>query len=353
MVKRVLKALITCFAVGLLLTGCGSQIPEMTDEEYNQTVQYMVSLLMKYSNNGVEKLSSLSSLELQKQMEKEDREAKKAARDKALEESMANMSNSTEGTEDTDGADNSNEGTTEEENANTTDVAVADTTEDTTDQTDIVDFTEDIDNSSDTISSEDDINELIGKYEDELNEGIKNSGMDTPEPDDNSDITQNPTETTIPAQIAGDEGEGLSTEADKVVDGMRQELSKGMFLTYSGYSVAGSYPDNDDIFVINATSGKKLLILNFRLANTSGMDVTVDMVKANPHFQIILNGKNVGYTNVTMLDNDLSSFAGKISAGEKKSMVLIKQMDTAKLKNVESLGLIGDLGGETIEFNLE
>ena len=134
---------------------------------------------------------------------------------------------------------------------------------------------------------------------------------------------------------------------------MRQELSKGIFLTYSGYSVAGSYPDNDDVFVINATSGKKLLILNFRLANTSGMDVSVDMEKANPHFQVLLNGTNVGYTNVTMLDNDLSSFKGTIPAGAKLSMVLIKQMDAAKLKNVDTLGLIGDMGAETIQFNLE
>ena len=66
-----------------------------------------------------------------------------------------------------------------------------------------------------------------------------------------------------------------------------------------------------------------------------------------------MNGINVGYTNVTMLDNDLSSYKGSIAADEKKSMVLIKQMDADKLKNVSTLGLIGDMGGEIIEFKLE
>ncbi|WP_026490585.1 MULTISPECIES: hypothetical protein [unclassified Butyrivibrio] len=352
MVKRVLKALITCFAVGLLLTGCGSQIPEMTEDEYNQTVQYMVSLLMKHSNNGVEKLSSLSSLELQRQLERDDRNAKKAARDKQLEIAIANMPDNNGDGDGTEETDNTGEDTQVQDTTDTTDVAQAEpdnTDENNTDQTD---FTEFVDDTTEKTEIKDDIENLLDQYEDDLNEGIQNAGLDFPETDEKQDNSDTPTESIPPAMVT-DEGGSPATEADKVVDGMRQELSKGMFLTYSGYSVAATYPDNDDIFVINATAGKKLLILNFRLANTSGMDVTVDMVKANPHFQIILNGVNVGYTNVTMLDNDLSSFAGTITSGQKKSMVLIKQMDAAKLKNVETLGLIGDLGGETIEFNLE
>ncbi len=335
--KRVVKALITCFAVGVFLTGCGSQFPEMTDDEYNQTVQYMVSLLMKYSNNGVEKLSSLSSLELQRQMAKEARDSAKAERDAQTAAAIANMSADTA---DTDGATDVDE-TEQTYNTESTDAAQNDLNEpEQTTLTEPEDETTENTNQEDQITentnSEDDIDKLLNEYGDELDEGIKNSGGEVPD-NNTEDIQNTPQE----------------TEPDKVVQGMRQELSKGMFLTYSGYSVASTYPDNDDVFVINATSGKKLLILNFRLANTSGMDVSVDMEKANPHFQVILNGVNVGYTNVTMLDNDLSSYSGTITSGEKKSMVLIKQMDASKLKNVESLGLIGDLGGEIIEFSLE
>ena len=37
----------------ITITGCGSSFPELTDEEYDQTVQYAAGLLMRYSNNAV------------------------------------------------------------------------------------------------------------------------------------------------------------------------------------------------------------------------------------------------------------------------------------------------------------
>ncbi|WP_408071252.1 hypothetical protein [Butyrivibrio sp. JL13D10] len=355
MVKRVVKALITCFVAGFFLTGCGSQFPEMSQDQHDQTVHYMVSLLMKYSNNGVEKLSSLSSLELERQMKKEAREKAKAERDALNAEDVANLKEDLEQS-DGDNSDTNNDSKSEEtpeekldENSEQTgnDNSEADTSSEQAVNETTVDAPN-TDGSSVDTQIEDDIDELLDKYEDELNEGLKNTESEIAEsnPGQDSSVEETP---TMPSA----DGETTAAEPDKIVDGMRQELSKGMFLTYSGYSVAGTYPDNDDIFVITATSGKKLLILNFRLANTSGMDVTVDMVKANPHFQIVLNGVNIGYTNVTMLENDLSSYSGTITSGEKKSMVLIKQMDASKLKNVESLALIGDMGGETIEFKLE
>ncbi|WP_029321203.1 hypothetical protein [Butyrivibrio sp. AE3004] len=356
MIKRVLKALTAGLTVGILLTGCGSQFPEMTDEEYNQTVQYAVSILMKYSNNGVERLSSLSSLELERQMEKEAREARKAERDAATAEAIANMpKNPEEGSEDTSTNEKKDETVIAENNDEQLDLANNSDTGEEEDNTEEP-LNNGFDNSDSNNESKDDLDNLLEKFGDDLDQGIKNAGgtEENTEDKENEETAENPTPAKISNEPVTDEGnEELTSEADKTVEGMREEISKGIFLTYSGYSVAGSYPDNDDIFVINATSGKKLLILNFRIANTNSTDVSVDMVKANPHFQVILNGKNVGYTNVTMLDNDLSSFKGTIPAGTKKSMVLIKQMDSSKLKNVDSLGLIGDLRGEIIEFKLE
>ena len=349
MKKRVLKVLLMSFICGLILTGCGSSFPEMTEEEYDQVVQYSVALLMKYSNNGVEKLSSLSALELEKQMRRDEREARKAARDAETAQAVADYAESVEqGTgEEAEAApidDKKDESELEIAESEPVDVAE-------NPQTPPEEETPD---SSDEGKTGDDIDELLEKYGDELDQGIESTGVETEtEEPQQPDETQTTPETTDVAQTDSTDSAPVATEADVAIDGMRQELSKGIFLTYSGYSVAGSYPDNDDIFVINAAAGKKLLILNFRLANVSGMDVSVDMEKANPHFQVLLNGVNVGYTNVTMLENDLSSYKGTIPAGAKLSMVLIKQMDAEKVKNVSTLGLIGDMGTETIQFNLE
>ncbi len=353
---RIIKALTMICVTGFFLTGCASTFPEMSQEEYDQVVQYSVSLLMKYSNNGVERLSSVSALDMQKQMEKEAREEAKAARDAELEEAIAS------GTVEQAGAD-----TSEEE----TDLAMAETDDSDSDQSVTVDSGE---------NDGEDIDQLLDEFGDTLDEGMKdadessNSGdssdVDTEDSsavetttdaetedasidDQLEELTENAT-TADSAESSQDEsGEELTTETDATVDGMRQELAKGLFLTYSGYSVAGSYADENDVFSITANQGNKLLVLNFQLINTSGLDVSVDMVKTNPHFQVLLNDKNVGYTNVTMLDNDLSSFAGTIPAGDKVNMVLIKQMKADKVKTIDTLGLIGTLGDETITFNLE
>ncbi len=63
----------------VLLSGCASQFPELTEEEYNQTVEYAVGLLMKYSNNDQTKITYVDAAEVQKQRDKEAREAEKAA----------------------------------------------------------------------------------------------------------------------------------------------------------------------------------------------------------------------------------------------------------------------------------
>ena len=358
MKKKVLETLIIGITAGVLLTGCGSSFPEMTQEEYDQTVQYAVNLLMKYSNNGVERLSSISALEMQKQIEKENREAAKAARDAEAANAMQ------EGQEETTEP-------AEETLENTEDIASA--------------------GGEGDAQSGDDVDALLDKFGDELDEGMRNSETgetsegddaetsltdqeseetkaETTETDEKQDenTDEKPDEDSLEQQLDNlsqgetelaenpdDSTEPLTTEVDATVDGMRQELVKGLFLTYTGYSVAGSYADEDAVFSITANQGNKLLVLNFQLVNTSGMDVTVDMVKANPHFQVMLNGTNVGYTNVTMLQDDLSSFSGTIPAGERVNMVLIKQMKADKIKTVNSLGLIGDLNGETTNFNLE
>ena len=352
MKKRGIKALAIGVTMGLLLTGCGSQFPEMSDEEYDRTVQYAVSLLMKYSNNGVERLSSLSALELQRQIEKEDREKRKAERDAANEAAI----DASEDAADAELSEEELEAKADEETGEETDAAEEGAGKEDSDVK--------VDVSSEDGKDEEDIDELIDKYSDALKTGedaAEGSSEDSSEEatDDATDeasdeaLASASEETPEKEEAGGDSSEELTTESDKTVDGMRQELSKGIFLTYSGYSVAASYPDDDDVFVITADPGKKLLVLNFRLANTGGSDVTVDMAKSNPHFQVILNKANVGYTNVTWLDNDLSSFAGTIKAGEKLSMVLVKQLDASKVKSIDSLGLIGTLGDETITFNLE
>ena len=42
--------LLTAICFSLCLAGCGEAFPELTEDEYDQTVEFAVGLLMKYSN---------------------------------------------------------------------------------------------------------------------------------------------------------------------------------------------------------------------------------------------------------------------------------------------------------------
>lgn len=60
MKKQSLRVAGICAAIiaSLSLSGCGAY-PNLTDEQYNQVVEYSAGLLLKYSNNGVKKLTYL------------------------------------------------------------------------------------------------------------------------------------------------------------------------------------------------------------------------------------------------------------------------------------------------------
>ena len=71
-------ALLSIVTISLvMLSGCGNSFPEMSQEEYDQTVQYAAGLLMRYSNNAVEKLIYVNpdKVELEDEEELEDEDA--------------------------------------------------------------------------------------------------------------------------------------------------------------------------------------------------------------------------------------------------------------------------------------
>ncbi len=72
--KRIIKKMMLFLCVPLLIVGCGNKIPDMSQEQYNQTVEYAAGLLLKYSNNGVKKLTYLEPSEPVEGVDAEDKE---------------------------------------------------------------------------------------------------------------------------------------------------------------------------------------------------------------------------------------------------------------------------------------
>jgi hypothetical protein len=266
-------------ALTVVTTGCGSSFPELTETQYNQTVEYAVGLLMKYSNNEQEKLVYVNAKEEQKAREKAARKAEEEEAEKKA-----------------------------QEQASTSTPAPAPTPTPATTTTD----------NSDTTEQQADVSETQAQQAEETS-------------------TQE-TETTKAEKTDPD---AIVLSADET-----QEIIEDIFISYEGYSVSRTYPESSKSYVINADKGKKLLVLRFDLYNGSDSAKKVNILQKNILFQVLLNNKNIGYTAVTVLPNDLSSYVGTIESRAHESLVVLAEIKESESTSIESLGLIVTMGGK-------
>ncbi|MCR5671058.1 MAG: hypothetical protein K6G10_08640 [Butyrivibrio sp.] len=277
-------AIMMAGVLAVLSVGCGEKFPELTDEEYAKTVEYAVGLLMKYSNNGQEKLIYVDKTEIERERKKALAEAEKALEEQANEA----LQNSQQ--------QNPSRPETEEEEPDDSIASLAELDLDDTE----------------TETSED------------------NSEID--------DITDTSVKDPNATYISADD---------------TQEIIPDIFLSYQGYSVSSTYPESSKSYVVNSDKGKKLLVLRFDLYNGSDSSKEVNLIPHNLLFEILLNGKSIGYSSVTFLPNDLSSFVGTIDSRAHESVVVLTQIDEKEAKMIDTLGLVVTLDGEKQTVVLE
>ncbi|WP_022766894.1 hypothetical protein [Butyrivibrio sp. XPD2006] len=261
----------------LIMTGCGEKFPDLTEEQYKQTVEYAAGLLMKYSNNGQERLVVVDVKEVLKERQKEA--ARAAELELAKEKAAKNKA---------------------EQQIPTP-----------------VQETEPVEPEEQNLTTDPDTGVEIEQTQGE-----------------ESTETEESTTTADPNAIV------LSSDES-------QEIMQDIFLSYQGYMVSSTYPESSKSYVVNADKGKKLLVLRFDLYNGSDSSKSVNMIPLGLSFKIILNGKDLGYSSVTFLPNDLSSYAGTIDSRAHESVVVLTQISDSDSTKIESLGMNVTIKGET------
>ncbi|MBQ6589565.1 MAG: hypothetical protein IJI01_12930 [Butyrivibrio sp.] len=295
--------IMTAICIAFSLAGCGEAFPEMTEDEYNQTVEFAVGLLMKYSNNGQAKLTYVDAKEVAKQRAKEEAKAEK---EKAKAESAQTTTPAP-----TPAPEPEPEPVQPEEP--TTDISI-----------------------EEVIPVEDDAGNM------QTSDSSTETNTSETQPEEQTDT---PSET--PSKVAEDpDAIVLSTEET-------QEIIDDIFLSYEGYSVSSTYPESSKSYVINAEKGKKLLVLRFDLYNGSDGAKKVNILEKNIKFQVILNGKNLGYTPVTFLPNDLSSFVGTIDSRAHESLVVLTEIDKEAATSIQTLEMIVSINGAEQKVSLK
>ena len=120
------------------------------------------------------------------------------------------------------------------------------------------------------------------------------------------------------------------------------ELDSGMLLSYKGYTIQSSYPEDADVsdyFVVEATSGKKFLVLWYSLYNGSGSDSNVNFLSDNISFKCKVDDEVTATALVTMLGDDMSTLQTSLRDNEEIDCVLIFEIDQDVADRLDSIVL--------------
>lgn len=119
-------------------------------------------------------------------------------------------------------------------------------------------------------------------------------------------------------------------------------VPEGVSITYTGSRLLDSYPDSNGdeapYFALDASTGKKLLVMSFSLQNTTGEEKNLDIYSIAPRCAIKINDAERTHVISTMLLDDLSTFEGSLAAGGEIPLVLLAEVDDT-LETIEKLEL--------------
>ena len=117
---------------------------------------------------------------------------------------------------------------------------------------------------------------------------------------------------------------------------------EGVSITYEDYMVADSYPEDgveDDYFALDASMGKKLLVLRFHLTNGSEQEETIDLLNTNSRYIITVNDSIRANALTTMLPNDMSTYAETLEPGQTQELVLLLEVNEDVAGAVQTIAL--------------
>lgn len=119
-------------------------------------------------------------------------------------------------------------------------------------------------------------------------------------------------------------------------------LSEQVAINYAGYELCDSYPEDGltgGFLALDASEGKKLLVLEFAVENTSSSEQELNFFSKTAVFTADLGDGRKVNSMTTMLLNDMSTYVGTIPAGESQEMVLLFEIDEAAAENISDIKL--------------
>ena len=117
-------------------------------------------------------------------------------------------------------------------------------------------------------------------------------------------------------------------------------LPEGISITYEDYMVTDSYPEDEaEYFALDASAGKKLLVLRFRLTNGTEQEEKIDLLNTNSRYIITVNDSIRANALTTMLPNDMSTYAETLEPGQTQELVLLLEVNEDVADAVQTIAL--------------
>lgn len=179
---------------------------------------------------------------------------------------------------------------------------------------------------------------------------INKTDDDIPPVDDNSTDDSMFDMDTADASVSG--MNGGSVEVNDIAGAIGIE---GFGISYTGYETADVYPEAGDdtlSFSMQATEGRKLLVLHFDVKNSAPEDRECDILGCNVKFRALINGTTRVNEQMTILLNDLKSYREMIDADSSVDTVLVFEVDSALAEQIGSLSLVVVGAGGESTFSL-
>lgn len=130
-----------------------------------------------------------------------------------------------------------------------------------------------------------------------------------------------------------------------------------VYLQYVGEEVTNVYPaqTTGGIDGVNSTAGNSLCVLYFDIFNTSDEAKTVFVDGRTTYFQIQVNGGGKLNSMLTILPDDLNSYAGTIEpiGGEVPRVVLIRDYPQDTLSQIDSIVVVAKHGSDSVSVRVK
>ena len=133
------------------------------------------------------------------------------------------------------------------------------------------------------------------------------------------------------------------------------DFPEGLSIVYEGYKLCQSYPEEEDqYFMLEASAGKELLVLQFSLQNLSGGTQELNLINRSDSYRLTINGNyaKMALKN-TLLPDDLATYKGSLPAGGTKEAALLFEIEPEQMGTVTTLSLLLKNESKTYTIQLQ